>query len=104
MLVKLFIDWEAFLPYLKQIEKGRYLLVTTYRPSDRVELGPVGMGRYHIKWPLRVQKRKVGMGRYEVGMGRYGRYLLVTPFLFRYTMIGNEKFEPFTLWNDIELR
>ena len=79
MLVKLFINWETLLPFLKQIEKGRYLLVTTYRPGDRVELGPVGMGWYHINWPLRVQKRKVGMGRYEVGMGRYGRYLLVTP-------------------------
>ena len=78
MLVKLFNDWETLLPYLRQIEKGKYLLVTTYRPGDRVKLGPVGMGRYHIKWPLRVQKRKVGMGRYEVGMGRYGRYLLVT--------------------------
>ena len=79
MLVKFFINWETLLPYLKQIEKGRYLLVTTYRPGDRVELGPVGMGFYHIKWPFRVQKRKVGIGRYEVGMGRYGRYLLVTP-------------------------
>ena len=61
MLVKLFIDCETLLPNLKQIEKGWYLLVTTYRPSDRVELGPVDMG-----W-------------YEVGMGRYGWYLLVTP-------------------------
>ena len=64
---------------IENLRKSRYLLVTRHRLGDRVELGLVGMGRYYIKWPFQVQKRKVGMGRYEVGMGRYGRYLLVTP-------------------------
>ena len=63
MLVNLFIYWETLLPYLKQIEKGRYLLVTRHRPGEGVELGPVGVGRCHIKWPLRCQKRKVGVSR-----------------------------------------
>ena len=29
---------------------------------------------------------------------------LVNSVIIQYTMIGNKKFEPFTLWNDIELR
>ena len=49
MVARLCIDYESLLPYLNEIEKGRYLLVTRHRPSEGVELGPVGVGRCHIK-------------------------------------------------------
>ena len=37
------------------------------------------------------------MGRYEVGMGRYGRYLLVTPIFFLESWLNPAMLGHFTL-------